>query len=118
MPVERVWRWGSATVASIGLFCATAAWADWGAIAISDQTGRYGYSYNQQNQHAAESRALRKCGVPDCAIEVTVQNACGAVAGGGGYIGAAYADTRAEAEEDALDACGNSECDILAWNCS
>jgi hypothetical protein len=95
--------------------------AQYGAIAYSQASGRYGYSFNFGSRAAAEVQALANCGDGGCAIVVWFRNACGALATGtdNGY-GYGWAYTRGQAESIAMANCANnaSECSVVAWSCT
>ena len=99
----------------------TGAAADYyGAIAFSQGSGAVGYSYDYQTRAAAEERALDECG-EGCEVAVWFRNACGALATGddAGY-GSAWAVSRREAEQIALDQCNRhaENCSIRRWVCT
>jgi hypothetical protein len=93
-----------------------------GAIAYSPNTRRYGYSYNDTSRALAEADAMRYCQsyASDCKIVVRFSNACGALAIGPTGYGGAWGRTRADAEHNALDACGkfSKACHIEKWVCT
>ena len=108
-----------ALLATLG---STAALADdkYGAIAFSQDTGRHGYSYNYNSRGGAESRALNECG-RSCSVAVWFRNACGALAvGENNAYGSGWAVDRGDAENIALDGCGQhaGDCRIVRWACT
>jgi serine/threonine-protein kinase len=95
---------------------------NYGAIAYSQSTGCWGYSYNYGSRQAAISEALRRCGESDCQWKVWFKNSCGALAKAeNGALGWSWgADSRAEAEARALEECESrgSNCEIICWACT
>ncbi|HET7443554.1 MAG TPA: DUF4189 domain-containing protein [Solirubrobacterales bacterium] len=51
-----------------------AAEADWGAIAVDPETGRYGVSYEYNSVAAAKNRAKNECGSRHCKVAAWVSN--------------------------------------------
>lgn len=94
-----------------------------GAIAYSQSTDRVGYSFGDNTQNSAESKALYSCGVEDCISVVWVQGGCAAV-----YtstreqrLGWGYAATLSQARSAAVRGCrygGKGGCVQKAWVCS
>jgi Domain of unknown function (DUF4189) len=109
-------------VPSLALGAAQALAADYyGAIAFSPDTGSVGYSYNYGTRNGAENRALAECGRRDCVAVIWFRNACGALAtGDGNGYGYAWAVTRAEAEDTALNQCNRytTNCAYNTWACT
>ena len=97
-----------------------------GAIAYSEITGGYGYSYDYANRAAAETAAVRACeantGYGDCFALIWFQNACGALAqASNGAYGAAWDSYQAGAEYRAIDTCssyGGYDCVVTRWVCT
>jgi len=110
--VQCRWNWGSGSPPSSSN-CRVSCWActtrpssRYDAIAYSPSTRRCGSSWDYQNRAGAESRAVSECGVADCTALLWFQNACGALAvGENGRYGYAWAGTRTEAEQSALNYC-------------
>jgi len=63
-----------------GITAPTAGALGWGAIAISPDTGRVGYSQGLNSAIEAEQAAVGLCKARDCRAVVNFTNACGAVA--------------------------------------
>jgi hypothetical protein len=85
---------------------AAAASADrYAAIAFSNSTGAYGYSYNCSSRGEAELLALSYCNASDARIVVWVRNGYCALALGNdvGAAGWAWASTASEARALALN---------------
>jgi hypothetical protein len=67
-------------VAGTGITAPTAGASGWGAIAISADAGRVGYSKGLSSASEAEQAAVGLCKARDCRAVVNFTNACGAVA--------------------------------------
>jgi hypothetical protein len=96
---------------------AQAARADaYAAIAYSQSTGQYGYSYGYDNLGAAENAAVGYANAPDAHVVVWVENGWAALAvnddGGWGYGWST--NSQAEAEGYALNGAGGGA-HILCW---
>jgi hypothetical protein len=63
-----------------GITAPTAGALGWGAIAISPDTGRVGYSQGLNSAIEAEQAAVGLCKARDCRAVVNFTKACGAVA--------------------------------------
>ncbi|MBK5958228.1 hypothetical protein CCR97_08390 [Rhodoplanes elegans] len=99
---------------------AAAAAEKFGAIAFSTDSGRAGWSFDYDSRARAESEALASCG-GGCKIVIWFKNACGALAtGGNNAYGAAWANSRAEAEQKATGFCRqrSASCSIRRWVCT
>ena len=101
----------------------TAALADdnYGAIAFSQSTGNYGFSYDYDSRASAEARAREKCGDHNCTVVLWFVNACGALAtGDGNAYGTGWASSRREAENIAMSNCRGeaSGCSVIRWACT
>jgi hypothetical protein len=59
---------------ALGLAAPALAAADWGAIAVSPQTGKVGVSYDYPTAQRAKQRALHECHQPSCRVAVWVKN--------------------------------------------
>jgi hypothetical protein len=93
---------------------------NWGAIAYSFTTGRWGLVYDYPTQARAINSAVERCGTRDCQAVVWFHNSCGAFARGRGAYGWGVDNTRAGAEERALAACRQRGpgCRLLSWACT
>jgi hypothetical protein len=94
---------------------------NYGAIAYSSSTGRYGHSYDFGSRAEAEDYAISQCGRSDCVVKVWFKNACGALAvGQRGALGWGWAGSRGSAEDRALNECQSrtSECSVRTWACT
>ncbi len=76
-----------------------------GAIAYSSSTGRCGWSVDYSNSNSAGNAAERECGRSDCRTVLTFRNACGALATSSSSAGWAWAGSRSQAEQSALNEC-------------
>ncbi|MFH5211343.1 DUF4189 domain-containing protein [Antrihabitans spumae] len=92
---------------------------NWGAIAISIDTGATAYAIDYGSAGAAESAAVGSCGQYDCQAVVNFANGCGAVAQApNGAWGWAYAADRAGAEASAIGATPGAGARIITWACT
>ncbi|MBO9664873.1 DUF4189 domain-containing protein [Dokdonella sp.] len=104
---------------------ATAASTAWGVGALAvGSCGAYGTSYGHDYVDGARRSALRRCGDYDCDVVLTIRNECAAFANSVddscGPRGWAYAQSRREAENLAMDFCyryGGDRCRVRAWVC-
>lgn len=112
-----------AVVAAMLLATAGAASADsFGAIAFSERTGKFGYSFDHPSRASAENRAMAECNARSggCRIGIWFKNACGSVATGTNGWGSAWAPSRQQAEQSAIRNCSRHTggCRSLAWSCT
>jgi hypothetical protein len=110
-----------------GLFGGTAITAPtagalgWGAIAISPDTGRVGYSKGLNTAIAAEQAAVGLCNARDCRAVLNFSNACGAVAQSFDTSWAWGRDRSSTgAQHSALVSCSQygAGCRVVGWVCS
>jgi hypothetical protein len=101
-------------------FSATNQRDNWGAIAYSTRTTRWGAVYNYATQAQAVNAAVERCGADDCQAVVWFRNGCGAFAKGRGAYGWGLGNTRAQSEEKALAACRQRGpyCRVVSWSCT
>jgi serine/threonine-protein kinase len=104
---------------------ATPAFADFGAIAYSAQTGGYGVGWKAVARAEAERMATDACAAfgRGCAVTASFEDACGALAVGSSRVlhAAASAPRLADAEARALAACrrlNDAGCEIEVSFCS
>jgi hypothetical protein len=103
---------------------AVPALAQYGAIAWDKETGKQGWSWNQQTQARADEVALSACGTTGCKVIVrTGRRECAALASNepGKYVGAASRKDRDAARLAALANCkkGNAgECTVRVTDCN
>lgn len=91
----------------------------WGAIAISQQTGNTGASWDYSSAAAAEARAVSECGVADCQVVVRFANACGAVAQATNRSwGWGWGSSLSIAESYAFANTSGSGARIIRWACT
>lgn len=112
-----------AVVAAILVLTGGAASADsFGAIAFSQSTGKFGYSFDHPSRASAETRAMAECTARSrgCKVGIWFKNACGSVATGVNGWGSAWAPSRQQAEQSAIRNCSQHTggCRTLAWSCT
>ncbi|WP_247215656.1 DUF4189 domain-containing protein [Synechococcus sp. C9] len=113
---RRRWFW---IVLPLSLWCLPAhAQEAFGAIALSKQSSRFGYSYDWQSPSQASQKALQECGSADCRVVLTFNRGCGAVAEGVNRSGLGTGKTRNLAEQAALQLCNDPSCKITVWACN
>jgi hypothetical protein len=84
------------------------AFAEYGAFARDEPSGKYGFAANEANQKQAEDAAIKSCNVTSCKVEFRFgSRECGAVAmtDDGKAWGGAKRPTRAAAELSAIENC-------------
>jgi hypothetical protein len=84
------------------------AFAEFGAFAYEEATGKYGFSWNERDQGAADAAALKGCVAEGCKIVFRVgPRHCGAIAmtENGKIWGGADRDGREAAKLAALENC-------------
>jgi hypothetical protein len=119
----------AAVAISFGLFGTAPALAAFGAMALDEDTGRYGASWNEQTQKRAEDDALKGCNSPGCKIVFRVQpRRCGALATGDkgktgkvAWGGKNNAATRDAAKLAALENCQKNtsgKCEVRESECN
>jgi Trypsin-like peptidase domain/Domain of unknown function (DUF4189) len=97
---------------------------EYGAIAWDKETGKRGWSWNQQTQSRADEVALSECGATGCKVIMrTGRQECAALATNepGKYVGAASRKDRDAARLAALANCkkGNAgECTVRITDCN
>jgi hypothetical protein len=107
---------------------AAPAFAGFGAVALDEESGRYGATWDKSSQKAAQDSAMKDCGAPGCRIVFTVPpRHCAALATGDkgktGKVawGGADKSTRDAAKLDALENCQkhtSGKCEIRASECN
>src|SRR5689334_5244573 len=93
----------------------------WGAIAISPDTGRVGYSKGLNSAIEAQQAAVGLCKARDCRPVVNFTNACGAVAQSQDTSWAWGSDHDSTgAQKRALISCSQygAGCRVVGWVCS
>lgn len=95
----------------------------WGAIATDRAKGKLGGVVNHKSKQAAENAALKECysrGGAVCKVYYTYYNQCSAIAWGDSkYVGSGR-DTIQEANQDAMEGCGEAtaNCVVVYNACS
>ena len=87
---------------------AAPAFAEYGAFARDEATGKYGFSWNEANQKQAEDAAIKNCNTTGCKVVFRVSpKQCGAIAltDDGKIWGGSTRPTKAAAELAALQGC-------------
>ena len=98
--------------------------AGYGAIAYDTETGRYGFSWNEESSHKAEEIALRDCKSKGCKIVIPVgPRECAALASSanGKVWGGKKAGSRDSAKLGALENCQKrtaGKCEIRGSECN
>ena len=105
-----------------GIAAPTAGALGWGAIAISPDTGRVGYSQGLNSAIEAERAAVGLCKARDCRAVVNFTNACGAVAQSiqNTSWGWGWDHDSSGAQNKALISCSQygAGCRVAGWICS
>jgi len=112
-----------------GLTAAAPAFAAYGSMALDDDTGRYGASWNEETQKKADEAALKGCNSAGCKIVFRVlPRRCGALATGekgtSGKVawgGKNNAATRDAAKLAALENCqkhSSGKCEVRENECN
>jgi len=92
------------------------------AVAYDEDTGSWGYSYNQLTAKAAEKEATKKCDT--CKVHLTWNKGCGALAQSKDDKKVLVAETgisRGLAEMAAKKACkemDKGDCKVVVWACN
>jgi hypothetical protein len=105
----------------MGITAPTAGALGWGAIAISPDTGRVGYSKGLNSAADAQQAAIGLCNKRDCRAVLNFTNACGAVAQSRDTSwGWGQDHSSAGAANRALTSCSQygAGCRVVGWVCS
>ena len=100
------------------------AFAEYGAFARDEATGKYGFSWNEANQKQAEDAAIKKCNTTDCKVVFRVSpKQCGAIAltDDGKIWGGSTRPTKAAAELAAIQGCQKRtkvQCSVKGSECN
>ena len=103
---------------------ATPAFAGYGALARDDDSGKYGFSSNEESQAKADDVALKICGSDKCKVVFrTVARECGAIATAedNKVWGGAKRSQKAAAELAAMENCQKrvkGQCKIRGAECN
>ena len=96
----------------------------WGALALSERSTAYGYSFDYDTQETASARALAECAknAQDCRVHTTFRNTCLVLAGSvDGPFGWSWGARQQTQEQRALEQCrqrGAVNCKIVERVCS
>jgi Domain of unknown function (DUF4189) len=118
----RVIAAGFAAVMTV--MAAAPAFAAYGAFAFDEKTGKYGFSWNEDNQGKADQAALKGCPSEQCKVVFRIgPRECGAIATAeqGSAWGGAKRPRREAAELAAMQNCQKhtkSQCKIRANECN
>lgn len=110
--------------ALLALLSAAPAFAEYGAFGHDETTGKYGYSWNEKTQQAADEAALKGCASEQCKIVFrTGPGQCGAIAmsDNGKVWGGAWRTKRDAAEAAAMKDCQKrtgGQCKVRASQCN
>ena len=108
-------------IGGTGITAPTAGAFGWGAIAISPDTGRVGYSQGFNSAIEAEQAAVGLCKARDCRAVVNFTKACGAVAQAANASWAwGWDHNSTGAQKRALISCSQygAGCRVVGWICS
>jgi len=103
---------------------AAPAFAEYGAFARDDATGKYGFSWNEANAKQAEDAAIKNCNTTGCNVVFRVSpKQCGAIAltDDGKIWGGSTRPTKAAAELAAIQGCQKRtkvQCSVKGSECN
>ena len=103
---------------------AAPAFAEYGAFARDDASGKYGLSWNEANQKQAEDAAIKGCNTSGCKVVFKVgPKQCGAIAltDDGKIWGGSTRPTKAAAELAAIQGCQKRtkvQCSVKGSECN
>ena len=103
---------------------AAPAFAEYGAFARDEATGKYGFSWNEANQKQAEDAAIKNCNTTGCKVVFRVSpKQCGAIAltDDGKIWGGSTRPTKAAAELAAIQGCQKRtkvQCTVKGAECN
>ncbi|MCW5773975.1 MAG: DUF4189 domain-containing protein [Rhodospirillaceae bacterium] len=103
---------------------AAAEGGEWGALALSERSTAYGFSYDYDSQETAAKRAMAECAknAQDCRVHTTFRNTCLILAGSvDGPFGWAWGGREETRSERALAQCrqrGAVNCKVVRRVCS
>jgi hypothetical protein len=110
--------------AALVALSATPAFAGYGAFAHDPSTGKYGFSWNEKSQHAADDTARKGCATDKCKVVFrTGPGQCGAIAmiPDGTAWGGATRPKRDAAELAAIENCQKrtgGQCKVKGAECN
>jgi hypothetical protein len=111
-------------VALFVLANAAPAFAEYGAFARDEATGKYGISWNEANQKQADDAAIKGCNTTGCKVVFrTTAKQCGAIAttDDGKIWGGSTRPTKAAAELAAVEGCQKRtkvQCKVRGAECN
>jgi hypothetical protein len=111
-------------IAIFSLASAAPAFAEYGAVARDEATGKYGFAWNEANQKQADDAAIKACNTTDCKVVFKVgPKKCGAMAttDDGKIWGGADRPTRSAAELAAIEGCQKRtkvQCKVRGSECN
>ena len=100
------------------------AFAEYGAFAHDQASGKYGFSWNETNQKQADDAAIKSCNTTGCKIEFRAgPKQCGAIAltDDGKVWGGSTKSTKAAAELAAIQGCQKRtkiQCKVQGAECN
>jgi len=103
---------------------AAPAFAEYGAFARDESSGKYGFSWNEANQKQAEDAAVKGCNVTGCKVVFrTGPKECGAIAttDDGKVWGGSKRPTKSAAELAAMEGCQKRtklQCKVRGAECN
>ena len=91
----------------------------YGSIAINQQTGNYGYSYDYYDRYSAERSAVNQCGY-DCIAVVYFYNTCTLVAWSPSTKAYGWYSSRNRSlnNRSAVNYCGSYDCRVIVDMCT
>lgn len=100
------------------------AFAEFGAFAHDEATGKYGFSWNEASQRQADDAAVKGCNATGCRVVFrTSRRQCGSIAmtDDGKIWGGATRDTKAAAELASIQNCQKRtkvQCQVKGSECN
>jgi len=107
-----------------GAAAPAAAENEWGALALSERSTAYGYSFDYDSQETASARALAECArnAGDCRVHTAFRNTCLVLAGSrDGPFGWAWGGSEATRAARAVEQCrqrGAIGCHVVETVCT
>ena len=113
------------TAAAVAIAVSSApAFAEFGAFAHDEATGKYGFSWNEASQRQADDAAIKGCESSGCRVVFrTARRQCGAIAltEDGKIWGGARRDTKSAAELASIENCQKRtkvQCKVRGSECN
>lgn len=113
-----------ALVGALAAVAPAQAEGQWGALALSERSTAYGYSFDFDTQEGASERALAECqkNAQDCRVHTAFRNTClvlaGSIDGPFGWAWGAPERTRAQRAIDQCQQRGAVNCKVVQTVCS